>query len=174
MSPIPESACSRRTLHVTVANEEDTEALGRRLGASVPAGTVIAASGPLGAGKTVLARGLAAGLGIDPRDVVSPSFVYLVDYDEGRIPFVHADLYRLGNVPDTEAAGVYESIGLTSAIASDAIVFVEWWEHYCGPPPRRMVRVELVPGTGNTREIHLEFSGAGLEAAEQAVAPPLA
>lgn len=165
---------ARKTARLTVQSEEETEALGRRLGAVLAPATVVAASGPLGAGKTVLARGLAAGLGIDPRDVVSPSFVYLVEYDEGRVPFVHADLYRLGNVPEDEAAGVYESIGLTAAIAGQAIVFVEWWEHYCGPIPARMVRVELVPGTGNTRRINLEFSGTGLEAAEQAVAPPLA
>lgn len=149
-------------------SEEQTEALGRALGATLPAGSVVAASGPLGAGKTVLARGLAAGLGIDPRDVVSPSFVYLVEYDEGRLPFVHADLYRLGDLPEHEAGGVYESIGLTAAITGGAVVFVEWWEHYAGPPPASIVRVELVPETGNTRRINLVFSGVALEAAEQA------
>ncbi|MBI5505609.1 MAG: tRNA (adenosine(37)-N6)-threonylcarbamoyltransferase complex ATPase subunit type 1 TsaE [Deltaproteobacteria bacterium] len=164
-------ACAKSPqISVETHSEEETEALGRSLGAALGTGAVVAVSGPLGAGKTVLARGLACGLGIDPRDVVSPSFVYLVEYDEGRLPFVHADLYRLGNLPDREAESVYESIGLNAAIASGAVVFVEWWEHYAGPPPAAVVRVELVPGTGNTRTINLEFSGVGLEAARLAVA----
>lgn len=171
MTPSPDAtAPDPVTIRLSTNSEAETEALGCALGSALSAGSVVAVSGQLGAGKTVLARGVGAGLGIDPRDVVSPSFVYLVEYAEGRLPFVHADLYRLGVLPEQEAAGVYESIGLSAAIAGGAVVFVEWWEHYAGPAPAAVVRVELVPGTGNTRLINLKFSGVGLDAARAAVA----
>src|SRR6185369_4427799 len=83
-----------RRATVSSASEGQTEGVGRRLAAELPPGTAIALTGPLGAGKTVFARGVASGLGVNPVDVASPTFVYLVDYSEGRIPFIHADLYR--------------------------------------------------------------------------------
>src|SRR5207244_1071612 len=114
-------------------------------------GTTVALTGPLGAGKTVFARGIAAGLGIDPTTVASPTFVYLVDYAEGRLPFVHADLYRFADLPEDLAAVALASIGLDSAIASDAVTLVEWWSHYRGPEPERLVGVELVIESGDVR-----------------------
>jgi tRNA threonylcarbamoyladenosine biosynthesis protein TsaE len=151
--------------------EQETESIGRRLAAELPPGTAIALTGPLGAGKTVFARGIAAGLGIDPQTVASPTFVYLVDYAEGRVPFVHADLYRFADVPEDLAAGALASIGLDSALASDAITLVEWWPYYRGASPERLVGVELVIESGDVRSIHLDFRGPGLDAAMRSVAP---
>src|SRR5688572_7403309 len=130
-------------LRLRTTCEEETEAVGRRLAEALPPRTVIALTGPLGAGKTVFARGVAAGLGIDPAEVTSPTFVYLVDYTEGRLPFVHADLYRFGDVPDELAESALESIGLDAAIASEAITLVEWWPYFRGAAPERLVSVEL-------------------------------
>jgi tRNA threonylcarbamoyladenosine biosynthesis protein TsaE len=149
------------------SSEEETEAIGRRLAEALPPGTVLAVSGALGAGKTVFARGVASGLGIDPAEVTSPTFVYLVDYSEGRLPFVHADLYRFADVPDELAEGAFESIGLEAAIASDAITLVEWWPYHRGAEPERVVFVELAVESGDGRSIRLNFRGPGLAAARR-------
>lgn len=158
-------------VRLTTRSEEETEDVGRRLASALPPGTVIAMTGPLGAGKTAFARGVAAGLGIDPAEVTSPTFVYLVDYPEGRIPLVHADLYRFADVPAGMVEGVLESIGLPAAIASDAITLVEWWPYYRGAEPERIVAVELVVGSGDVRSIHLGFRGPGLDMARREVGP---
>ena len=152
-------------------SEAETESIGRSLAEALPPGTTIALAGPLGAGKTVFARGVAAGLGIDPTAVASPTFVYLVDYSEGRIPFVHADLYRFADVPEDLAGVAFDSIGLQAALASDAITLVEWWTYYRGARPERLVAVELVLESGDVRSIHLDFRGPGLDAARLRVAP---
>ena len=154
-------------VHLVSRSEEETEAFGRRLAEALPPGTVIALCGPLGAGKTVFARGVAAGLDIDPAEVTSPTFVYLVDYPEGRVPFVHADLYRFGDVPAQFVEGAFESIGLMAALASDAITLVEWWPYYRGPEPERLVCVELAVESRDVRLIHVDFRGPGLDAARR-------
>src|SRR5262245_27973666 len=97
-------------LQLRTSSEEETDAVGRRLAELLPPRTVIALTGPLGAGKTVFARGVASGLGIDPAEVTSPTFVYLVDYPEGRVPFVHCDLYRFGETPTDYVEAAFESI----------------------------------------------------------------
>jgi tRNA threonylcarbamoyladenosine biosynthesis protein TsaE len=160
-----------KSVTITTRSPDETESLARVLGETLPGGTVIALSGPLGAGKTVFARGVAAGLGIDPTGVASPTFVYLVDYPEGRLPFVHADLYRFADVPDDMREAVLESIGLDAAIASSSITLVEWWPYYRGRDPERLVAVELVIESGDVRSIHLDFRGQGLDAARRRVAP---
>ena len=155
------------SLRLETRSEEETEALGRRLAEALPAGTVIALTGPLGAGKTVFARGVAAGLGIDSAEVSSPTFVYLVDYPEGRIPFVHADLYRFGDVPADSVEAALESIGLDAAMASEAITLVEWWPYFHGAEPERLVSVEFTVKSSDVRSIHLDFRGPGLDAARR-------
>ena len=72
-----------------------TERLGERLGKLAQPNDVFALWGELGAGKTVLARGVAVGLGIDPVDVASPTFIILREHFGGRMPMFHLDLYRL-------------------------------------------------------------------------------
>ncbi|HEY2774195.1 MAG TPA: tRNA (adenosine(37)-N6)-threonylcarbamoyltransferase complex ATPase subunit type 1 TsaE [Candidatus Binatia bacterium] len=156
---------SANVVEKTSRSEEETEAIGRRLAEALPPHTVVALCGPLGAGKTVFARGVAAGLGIDPALVTSPTFVYLVDYPEGRIPFVHADLYRFGDVPGELVEGAFESIGLEAALAGDAIVLIEWWPFHRGIEPERIVLVELAVESGDVRSIRLNFRGPGLGAA---------
>ncbi|MFN2377107.1 MAG: tRNA (adenosine(37)-N6)-threonylcarbamoyltransferase complex ATPase subunit type 1 TsaE [Candidatus Binatia bacterium] len=166
MSADPDAAVEVRT-----TSEEETEALGARLAETLPRGTTIALTGPLGAGKTVFARGVATGLGIDPRDVTSPTFVYLVDYPEGRIPFAHADLYRFADLPAETVREALDGIGLVATLASDAITLVEWWPYYEGAEPERLVSVELAVESGDVRSIHLNFRGPGLDAARRRVLP---
>ena len=84
------------TKEYTTAGEEQTEALGVRLGQLIQPGAVIAYTGDLGAGKTAFTRGLARGLGIPDR-VTSPTFTIVNEYEGGRLPLFHFDTYRLGS-----------------------------------------------------------------------------
>ncbi|MBN1773021.1 MAG: tRNA (adenosine(37)-N6)-threonylcarbamoyltransferase complex ATPase subunit type 1 TsaE, partial [Deltaproteobacteria bacterium] len=85
-------------------------ALGRRLSRALAPGTLVALDGPLGAGKTVLTQGFAAGLGLDPRCVTSPSFALCHLHAGGRSPLVHIDLYRLAGEAEAHDAGLLEFI----------------------------------------------------------------
>src|SRR4029077_17507509 len=76
-------------------SEAETQALAREIAATLEAGDVLLLAGDLGAGKTTFVKGLAAGLGIDPADVSSPTFTLVHEYRGGRLTLYHADLYRL-------------------------------------------------------------------------------
>ena len=106
-------------------NTEDTEALGAQLGKVLPAGTVLAFTGDLGAGKTSFVRGLARGLGITDR-VTSPTYTIVNEYEGGRLPLFHFDLYRLGSGEELF------DIGWEDYIARDGICAVEWSEKASG------------------------------------------
>lgn len=82
------------THNLILPNLTATHMLGQALGATLPAGTVLLLHGDLGAGKTSLTQGIGVGLGIDDA-IVSPTFTLIVEYDDGRIPLYHLDLYRL-------------------------------------------------------------------------------
>jgi tRNA threonylcarbamoyladenosine biosynthesis protein TsaE len=101
---------------VITHSEEETAAFARELAATLNAGDVLLLSGGLGAGKTAFVRGLAAGLGIAPEDVTSPTFTLLHEYRGGRLPLYHADLYRL----EGHAA---EELGLEQ---TDGVLAIEW------------------------------------------------
>lgn len=100
-------------------SEEDTQAVARELAATLKAGDVVLLSGNLGAGKTAFVRGLAAGLGIDPDDVFSPTFTLVHEYRGGRLTLYHADLYRL------ETTGAAD-LGLEEMGVDDGVLAIEW------------------------------------------------
>ena len=100
-------------------SEEETGALGAALARTVRAGDVITLSGPLGVGKTALARGLIAALGHDG-DVPSPSFAIVQPYDDLEPSVWHVDLYRIEDPAEIEELGLDAS--------SDAVLLVEWPE----------------------------------------------
>lgn len=116
-----------------------TAALGRAIGALAQAGDVIAAVGPLGAGKTCLAQGLARGLAVpDEHYVNSPTFA-IMQVHPGRLPFYHIDLYRIAD-PD-EALG----LGLDDAIGTDGVAYVEWPTRLPEVLPGDTLWLEIVP-----------------------------
>ncbi len=154
---------SVRQLLLESHGEEDTADLGRRLAELLPLPATVGLTGPLGAGKTVVVRGMAGALGVDPREVCSPSFVYLVEYEAASKRLFHGDLFRLADLPDNAAERVHSGIGLHEAVASRALTAVEWWENYRGPPPERLVVVELEIENAEDRTIKLGFSGGGLD-----------
>ena len=100
---------------------EETLDLGKCLGRAARPGDVIALVGDLGAGKTVLTKGVAEGLGAaSAREVVSPTFVLCREYLEGRMPLYHFDAYRLRGAADLESIGASEIFG------GDGLSVVEW------------------------------------------------
>jgi tRNA threonylcarbamoyladenosine biosynthesis protein TsaE len=99
--------------------EADTEAAGAALAATLQGGEVVLLTGPLGAGKTAFVRGLAAGLGIDPAEVSSPTFALVHEYGRGRLRLAHADLYRV-------AVGATADLGLDELVSPASVLAVEW------------------------------------------------
>jgi tRNA threonylcarbamoyladenosine biosynthesis protein TsaE len=119
---------------------EETLELGRRIGRAARAGDVVALVGELAAGKTVMAKGMAEGLGAaGAREVISPTFVLCREYLGGRLPFYHLDAYRLRGAADLEAIGVGEILG------GDGLAAVEWADRapQVLPPDHLEVRLEV-------------------------------
>ena len=110
---------------VTTDSEDETFDLGNTLAATLQAGTFVLLHGYLGAGKTAFVRGLAAGLGADPEEVSSPTFVLIQQY-KGRLPLVHVDLYRLDSGPAVDDLGLEE-------LANGAVMAIEWAERLPRP-----------------------------------------
>ena len=100
---------------------EETFALARQLGEQAQPGTVYTLTGDLGVGKTVFAQGLASGLGIEEA-INSPTFTIVQVYDEGRLPFYHFDVYRIGDIEEMD------EIGYEDYFYGDGVCLVEWAE----------------------------------------------
>ena len=139
------------------SSPEETFEAGRRVGERLAGGETLLLSGALGAGKTVFVKGLAAGLGLDPAEVSSPSFTLVNSYAEGRLPLHHIDLYRLA-----EGASSAHAVDLDELLTDErAVVVIEWAERmgrYPLPPPVWRVSIE---GDGEEpRRISVARAGA--------------
>jgi tRNA threonylcarbamoyladenosine biosynthesis protein TsaE len=128
--------------HLTIdsLSEADTVRIGAALADALPDGTTVALCGTLGAGKTQLVQAIAAAVGIDRRDVLSPTFVLMQEY-HGRRTICHVDAYRLRDEDEFMALGPEEYFD------SDALVLVEWADRVEGCLPASRV------------EIHIEVTG---------------
>ena len=134
-------------LPAETASAAETLALGRRLASTLEPGDVLALRGDLGAGKTQLAKGIAAGLGIDPEDVTSPTFTLVQEHGDGAL--LHLDLYRIES--DDEAA----RLGLGDLLDGDAVALVEWPENARGWLPERTVWLGLSHLGGDRRRVEV-------------------
>jgi tRNA threonylcarbamoyladenosine biosynthesis protein TsaE len=115
---------------------DETFALGQEWGREARRGWIIGLSGDLGAGKTELVKGLAAGLGSSAR-VHSPTFALLNEYRDGRLPLFHLDLYRLNSREEVIGAGLEEYL-----TRPDGVSVVEWIERWNGGgQPGRLAQV---------------------------------
>jgi len=103
---------------VSLSTVDDTRSYGRSLASLLRAGDLVLLTGPLGAGKTALAQGLGAGLGV-PGEVTSPTFVIARVHKGGRLPFVHVDAYRLGSALEVDDLDLDASV-------EDSVTVVEW------------------------------------------------
>ena len=142
-------------LTITTRSVARTRALGRRLARLLRPGDVVLLQGPLGAGKTALAQGVGAGLGVEA-PVTSPSFVLLARHDaaEATMPLYHADLYRLTSLEEVEELALAEQ-------AADGVLLVEWPERGLEalPPEHLLIALELVDGAPHERRITLAAIG---------------
>ena len=135
---------------------EETQALGEVWGRAATSGLVIGLSGDLGAGKTQLAKGIARGLGITDR-IHSPTFTLINQYETGRLPFFHLDLYRL------ETPGQIIAAGLEEYFHPLGITVIEWAERWPDAFSRfksrfRQVRIETLNET-DRRITYEDFGG---------------
>lgn len=100
---------------------QETRALGEKIGRQAAPGEVYTLTGDLGVGKTVFTQGVAKGLGIE-ESVNSPTFTILQVYEEGRLPFYHFDVYRIGDVEEME------EIGYEDCFYGEGVCLIEWAE----------------------------------------------
>ena len=132
-------------------NEAETEALGARLAAVLSPGAVVAYQGGLGMGKTAFTRGLGRGLGYSGR-VTSPTFTIVNEYEGGRLPLFHFDMYRL---PDEDALF---DIGWEDYLDRGGVCAVEWSEQVAHAMPADTVYVTIArcPEADTWRTITIE------------------
>ena len=132
-------------------NEQETEALGQRLAAALSPGAVVAYRGGLGMGKTAFTRGLAKGLGYSGR-VTSPTFTIVNEYEGGRLPLFHFDMYRL------EDDDALFDIGWEDYLDRGGICAVEWSEQVARAMPADTVYVTISrrPEDDRARTITIE------------------
>ncbi|HXK11652.1 MAG TPA: tRNA (adenosine(37)-N6)-threonylcarbamoyltransferase complex ATPase subunit type 1 TsaE [Vicinamibacteria bacterium] len=134
---------------LTSRGEEETIALAAEMAAAFRGGEVVLLSGELGSGKTAFVRGLARGLGADPDEVASPTFVLLTAYP-GRLTLHHADLYRL------RGDGDEGDLGLEDLPGPGGVLAVEWAERLRDRPWRGALRVRLHHAGDDVRRIVIE------------------
>jgi len=123
-----EGPCGARARRWLTRTAAETERLGAELAPELGPDGVLLLAGELGSGKTVLARGVASALGIDPRQVLSPTFNLMREHRGAAGRLVHVDLYRLE--PEQAAA-----LGLDEVLAAAGVKVVEWAERMPAPPP---------------------------------------
>jgi len=140
-------------LHLRMESVQETIQFGEGLGQQLTGGEVLALTGDLGAGKTVLTRGIAAGLGIPMDQVSSPTFTLIQEYP-GAIPLIHVDLYRLDGPSDIS------TLGLEEYFTPNTIVLIEWADRFPQILPSDHIAIRLE--YGETEDIRLlRISGTG-------------
>lgn len=140
-------------LGLNLPTPADTESLGRMLGRELPGGLVVGLVGPLGAGKTLLVKGVAVGNGYrDASLVTSPTFTLVQEY-EGRLHLYHLDGYRLKTPAEVVA------LGFAEMIRSDSAVLIEWADRIPELLPEDCLTLRLTPTGPEQRRVDLEANG---------------
>ena len=152
------------TIAVTTRSAGETAALAERVGALLRAGDVVMLAGQLGVGKTVFAKGIARALGIT-EPVVSPSFTIVRQYDDGTLPLVHVDVYRLDHLQELH------DIGFDDLVGGDGVTIVEWGDRVSAILPADRLEVSLVADDtdDDTRIVQLDANGLGWTARRDAL-----
>lgn len=115
---------------------EETFALGEKIGKRARPGQIYTLTGDLGVGKTVFTQGVAAGLGIR-EPISSPTFTIIQVYEEGRLPFYHFDVYRIGDIEEME------EIGYDDYFFGDGICLIEWANLIQEILPEDLIRIDI-------------------------------
>lgn len=129
-------------------SESETKEIGYMLGKRLKRGDVVCLYGELGAGKTIMVKGIASAIGMDEKNIASASFTIIAEY-KGAVPFYHIDLYRIE--PERVAElGLYEYLG------KDGISVIEWAEKAEREIPENCIKVNISYAGENDREIEIE------------------
>ncbi len=140
------------SLEIVSRSPEETQDIGRLLGASAAPGDVFLLTGPLGAGKTCLTQGIAWGLGVKEH-ARSPTFVLIARYS-GRLTIHHVDLFRI------EDAAQALDLGLEDCLNDEDVCIVEWADRATEAFPRQSLRIDMEHGQeGQTRRMKLSAGG---------------
>jgi tRNA threonylcarbamoyladenosine biosynthesis protein TsaE len=138
----------------TSRTPDETFELGAQVGSHLKGGEIILLDGPLGAGKTIFAKGVASALEIDAEEVTSPSFT-LVNIYEGRLKLYHLDLYRL-----SEGASAAHAVDLDELLTDESAVFIIEWAERMGryPLPSTVYKVSITGDGDEPRDITITQS----------------
>lgn len=134
----------RKGCDIVTTSPEETKELGHRLAQILQPGDVLALEGDLGAGKTTFSQGLAQGLGI-PGSIDSPTFTLIKEYEAGRLPFYHMDVYRL-EAPE-------EELGWDEYFYGQGVTLVEWASRITPWLPEKVVWITIHLGENGSRKI---------------------
>jgi len=140
-------------MRILSGSVKQTLSIGRGIAGNLQAGDIICLFGNLGSGKTVLTKGIAEGIGLNKKDVISPSFVLIREYKDARLPLYHFDLYRLDKQREIYLLGYEEYF------YGDGVSVVEWADRLGNLLPGSYLRIELRVKAPTKRE--LKISGFG-------------
>ncbi|MBR4373370.1 MAG: tRNA (adenosine(37)-N6)-threonylcarbamoyltransferase complex ATPase subunit type 1 TsaE [Treponema sp.] len=136
-------------LNLTTSSAEETIELGRKIGAMLKGGEIIAMQGTLAAGKTTITKGIAESLGVKDT-ITSPTFCLISEY-EGKIPLYHMDVYRLDGGED------FINLGVEDMIYGKGVSIIEWSEKVMSELPKQTIILKLEPVENTTnRKITIE------------------
>ncbi len=133
---------------ITSTSADETIKIGKSLGEKLKKGDIVSLTGPLGAGKTVLIKGIAISLGIQD-EITSPSFTLISEY-HGIFPLYHIDLYRLDSIYEIE------DLGFEDIIYDNGITVIEWGEKAISLLPESTIRVKIDIKENQNREITID------------------
>ncbi len=144
---LPSVTVRRQKMIIKTNSTEETEALGRKIGNALKKGDVVSLRGSLGAGKTVIAKGIARSLGIDEA-IVSPTFTLVQEYD-GREKLYHLDIYRLSGEDE------FESMGGEEFLYPDGISLIEWSEKIDSMLPDGTIYIDITINDDLSRSVDI-------------------
>ena len=147
------SATSSLPWKVVSTSHQHTTRLGQVIGCVLRGGETIALYGPLGAGKTVLVRGIAQGLDASPTAISSPTFVVIREYYQGRLPLAHVDLYRIRSPLELVSTGLIEYF------SGQTVTAIEWADKGLAALPQDRIEIALNHRTARNRTIQLNVTG---------------
>jgi tRNA threonylcarbamoyladenosine biosynthesis protein TsaE len=149
-------------IHYDAHSEQATQLLGTALAECLSPGTTVALCGTLGAGKTYLVKAIAVAMGVDPEQVISPTFVLCREY-EGQHPLYHLDAYRIRD--DDE----FLELGPEEYFDSTGITFVEWADRVSDCLPRDHLEINIEPLAATARRFHIRAQGPDSSAVIEAL-----
>jgi tRNA threonylcarbamoyladenosine biosynthesis protein TsaE len=142
------SMSSNEPIAIDAPDEAATVAIGHALAAALPPRSVVALVGPLGAGKTRLVQTVAEAAGVDPRQVISPTFVLIHEY-QGRLPIYHFDAYRLRDEEE------FLQLGPDEYFERDGWTFIEWADRVANCLPRERLEIRIEPTGASSRRFEV-------------------